>query len=103
MNFNFSRRSVVKLRIVLVSLSATASHLLTITAHPAPNRKGKQLKFLFATQAEVAPPTFVIFVNDRELVHFTYERFLENRIRAAYPFEGTPLRLVFRNREADVR
>jgi len=74
-----------------------------VTAHPAPNRKGKQLKFLFATQAEVAPPTFVIFVNDRELVHFTYERFLENRIRAAYPFEGTPLRLVFRNRESDAR
>jgi GTPase len=72
-----------------------------ITAHPAPNRKGKQLKFLFATQAEVAPPTFVIFVNDRELVHFTYERFLENRIRAVYPFEGTPLRLVFRNRESE--
>ena len=72
-----------------------------ITAHPAPNRKGKQLKFLFATQAEVAPPTFVLFVNDRELVHFTYERFLENRIRAVYPFEGTPLRLVFRNRESE--
>ena len=74
-----------------------------VTEHPAPNRKGKQLKFLFATQAEVAPPTFVIFVNDRELVHFTYERFLENRIRAAHPFEGTPLRLFFRNRESEDR
>jgi GTP-binding protein len=72
-----------------------------IVTHPAPNRKGKQLKFLYATQADVEPPTFVIFVNDRELVHFTYERFLENRIRAAYPFEGTPLRLVFRNRESE--
>ena len=74
-----------------------------VTEHPAPNRKGKQLKFLFATQAEVAPPTFVIFVNDRELVHFSYERFLENRIRLAHPFEGTPLRLFFRNRESDQR
>jgi GTP-binding protein len=71
-----------------------------MVAHPAPNRRGKQLKFLYATQAEVAPPTFVIFVNDKELVHFTYERFLENRIRAVYPFEGTPLRLAFRSRDA---
>ena len=72
-------------------------------AHPAPNRHGKPLKFLYATQAEVEPPTFVLFVNDRELVHFSYARFLENRIRAAYPFTGTPLRLEFRNRreEAD--
>jgi GTP-binding protein len=69
-----------------------------VTAHPAPNRQGKQLKFLYATQAEIEPPTFVIFVNDRELVHFSYARFLENRIRAAYPFAGTPLRLELRNR-----
>lgn len=70
-----------------------------ITAHPAPSRRGKQLKFLYATQAEVAPPTFIIFVNDKELVHFTYERYLENQIRARYKFEGTPLRLFFRNRD----
>jgi GTP-binding protein len=69
-----------------------------MVAHPAPSRKGKPLKFLYATQPEVAPPTFVIFVNDKELVHFSYERFLENRIREAYPFEGTPIRLVFRSR-----
>ena len=69
-----------------------------VTAHPAPNRQGKQLKFLYATQADIEPPTFVIFVNDRELVHFSYARFLENRIRAVYPFSGTPLRLELRNR-----
>ena len=68
-------------------------------AHPAPNRRGKQLKFLYATQAEIEPPTFVLFVNDRELVHFSYARYLENQIRAAYPFTGTPLRLEFRNRK----
>ncbi len=72
-----------------------------MTAHPAPNRQGKQLKFFYATQAEVAPPTFVIFVNDRDLVHFSYARYLENSIRAVYPFEGTPLRLEFRNRTSD--
>jgi GTP-binding protein len=69
-----------------------------ITAHPAPSRKGRPLKFFFATQPEVAPPTFVLFVNDTELVHFSYERFLENQIREVFPFKGTPLRLHFRRR-----
>lgn len=73
-----------------------------LTVHPAPSRHGKPLKLLYATQAEVAPPTFVLFVNDPELVHFSYSRFLENRIRAAYPFEGTPLRLHFRRRESSL-
>jgi len=68
-------------------------------AHPAPNRHGKAVKFLYATQAEADPPTFVLFVNDPELVHFSYVRFLENRIRAVHPFEGTPLRIVLRKRE----
>ncbi|MFM7581943.1 MAG: ribosome-associated GTPase EngA, partial [Caldilinea sp.] len=44
-------------------------------------------------------PTFVIFVNDKDLVHFSYERYLENRIRAHYPFEGTPIQLIFRSRD----
>ncbi len=67
--------------------------------HPAPSRRGKPLKFLYATQAETAPPTFIVFVNDKELVHFSYERFLENRIREVYPFTGTPIRLFFRSRD----
>lgn len=69
-----------------------------VQEHPAVNRRGRQLKFFYATQAEVEPPTFVMFVNDRELVHFTYARYLENQIRAVHPFTGTPLRLEFRNR-----
>jgi GTPase len=69
----------------------------SVTAH-APARGGRQLKIYYATQPEVAPPTFVVFVNNKELVHFTYVRYLENRIRAVYPFEGTPLRFAFRNR-----
>ncbi len=69
-----------------------------MVSHPAPSRKGKPLKFLYATQPETQPPTFVIFVNDKGLVHFSYERFLENRIREVYPFEGTPIRLFFRSR-----
>jgi GTP-binding protein len=85
-----------KLRIPTSELNRLVRDALM--AHPAPNRRGKQLKFFYATQAEVEPPTFVIFVNDRELVHFSYARYLENRIRAAHPFTGTPLRLEFRNR-----
>ncbi len=72
-----------------------------VQAHPAPNRRGKQLKFFYATQASVEPPTFVLFVNDRELVHFSYARYLENQIRSSYPFTGTPLRLEFRNRREE--
>jgi GTP-binding protein len=69
-----------------------------MAAFPAPSSKGKPLRFLFATQAEIAPPTFVLFVNDPELIHFSYERFLENRIREVHPFKGTPIRLQFRRR-----
>ncbi len=66
--------------------------------HPPPHKAGKQLKFLYATQASIDPPTFVFFVNDRRLVHFTYERYLENQLRRRYGYLGTPLKLVFRSR-----
>lgn len=66
--------------------------------HPPKSKSGQRLKFYYVTQPEVDPPTFVFFVNDRKLVHFTYERYLENRIRETYGFLGTPLRLVFRSR-----
>lgn len=66
--------------------------------HPAPHKAGKQLKFFYATQASVDPPTFVFFVNDTRLVHFSYERYLENQIRRRYSYVGTPLKLVFRSR-----
>jgi GTP-binding protein len=66
--------------------------------HPPKSKAGQRLKFYYVTQPEVDPPTFVFFVNDRKLVHFTYERYLENRIRETYGFLGTPLRLVFRSR-----
>lgn len=63
-----------------------------------PMRQGRTLRIYYGTQVGNDPPTFVIFVNDVELVHFSYERYLENRIRAHYPFEGTPLKLIFRAR-----
>lgn len=66
--------------------------------HPPPTKAGTQLKFYYATQVAVAPPTFVFFVNRPEMVHFGYERYIENRLRERYPFTGTPVRLIFRGR-----
>src|SRR2546425_44678 len=63
-----------------------------------PSRKGRRLRVLYATQAESATPTFVFFVNEPELVHFSYRRFLETQLRQAFGFEGTSIRLVFRRR-----
>ncbi|MFO7633591.1 MAG: ribosome biogenesis GTPase Der, partial [Caldilinea sp.] len=66
-----------------------------------PSRQGRVLRIYYGTQTGNEPPTFVIFVNDKELVHFSYARYLENRIRAHYPFEGTPIKLLFRSRERE--
>jgi GTP-binding protein len=72
-----------------------------VRAHPPSHVRNRLPKILYATQAAVAPPTFVIFVNDPELIHFSYRRYLENRIRGEYGFLGTPIRLVFRARESE--
>lgn len=69
-----------------------------VAAHNLPRRQGKQLKVYYATQAEVNPPTFVFFTNDARLIHFTYQRYLENKLRQAFGFDGTPIRLVFKTR-----
>ncbi len=70
-----------------------------VRAHPPSHVRNRLPKVLYATQVAVAPPTFVIFVNDPELIHFSYKRYLENRIREEHGFLGTPIRLVFRQRE----
>ncbi len=69
-----------------------------LNIHPPPTRKGKRLRVYYASQVRTAPPTFLFHVNDPELVHFTYKRFLENQIRSEYGFLGTPIRLSFRKR-----
>lgn len=66
---------------------------------PPPNHKGQRLKIFYASQVSVAPPTFVLFVNDPELLHFSYRRFLENRLREAFNFTGTTIRILARARE----
>jgi len=66
-----------------------------------PSDKGKRLKLYYITQVAVKPPTFVIFVNDKELMHFSYTRYLENRIRDAFGFRGTALKFIIRERKGD--
>lgn len=66
-----------------------------------PTDKGKRLKLFYITQASVKPPTFVIFVNDKELMHFSYTRYIENQIRDTFGFKGTPLHFIIRERKED--
>ena len=63
-----------------------------------PSDRGKRLKIFYMTQVAVRPPTFVIFVNDKELMHFSYTRYIENKIREAFGFRGTPLKFIIRER-----
>ncbi len=70
-----------------------------VAMQQVPQDKGKRLKIFYATQVAVGPPTFVIFVNDKKLMHFSYQRYLENRIRDTFGFEGTPLRFIIRERK----
>ncbi len=67
-------------------------------SHNLPRIRRQQLKIFYATQAEVNPPTFVFFTNNAKLIHFSYQRYLENKLREAFGFAGTPLRLIFKTR-----
>lgn len=70
-----------------------------VAMNPTPTDKGKRLRIFYATQVAIKPPTFVVFVNDPEMMHFSYSRFLENRIRDTFVFEGTPIRILTRQRK----
>ena len=72
-----------------------------VSVNPPPSHRGKQLKIFFMTQADIQPPKFIIFVNDPGLMHFSYLRFLENRLRESFGFEGTPLKLIVRGRKEE--
>jgi GTP-binding protein len=84
-----------------------ATHILNdvlmdaVAINPPPTDKGRRMKLNYGTQVAVKPPTFVLFVNDPELMHFSYERYLENKIRAAFTFEGTPVRFVVRKKSSE--
>lgn len=70
-----------------------------LAINPTPTLKGKRLKILYTTQVAAKPPAFAVFVNNPELMHFSYERFLENRIRDAFGFVGTPIKILARKRQ----
>ena len=72
-----------------------------VSVNPPPSHRGKQLKIFFMTQTDIQPPKFIVFVNDPELMHFSYLRFLENRLRESFGFEGTPLKLIVRGRKEE--
>ena len=91
---------VQEARLQRVSTSALNRVLRdALDSHPAPSKAGKQLKIYYATQVRSDPPTFLVYVNDPKLMHFTYRRFLENRIRKAFPFPGTPIRIVLKGKK----
>ena len=71
----------------------------SVAMQQPPSDKGKRLKLFYMTQVSVKPPTFVIFVNDKELMHFSYTRYLENKIREAFGFKGTSLKFLIRERK----
>lgn len=72
-----------------------------IAINPPPTEKGQRLKILYATQVKIKPPTFVIFVNEPEIMHFSYQRYLENKLREAFGFEGTPLQMIIRGKNEE--
>lgn len=73
----------------------------TVRANEPPSYNGKRLKVYYSSQVSVAPPTFVLFVNSTNLMHFSYQRFLENTIRNAFDFSGTPIKIVTREKKED--
>ncbi len=83
--------------------TSTLNDMLREWVHlnPPPSDKGKRLKVLYATQKSVQPPMFIFFVNDPELMHFSYKRYLENQIRKSFGFEGSPIRIITRKREKE--
>ena len=72
-----------------------------ITKVQPPSDKGKRLKIYYMTQASTKPPTFILFVNDKELAHFSYIRYIENQVRTAFGLEGTPVRFIIRERRKE--
>ncbi len=72
-----------------------------VALQPPPSDKGKRLKIYYMTQVSVKPPTFVLFVNDKKLTHFSYTRYIENKIRETFGFRGTSMRFIYRERKKD--
>jgi len=84
------------MRVVTHVLNDVISDAVAMAAPPSD--KGRRLRINYATQVSVKPPTFILFVNDPELMHFSYERYIENKLRDAFRFEGTPIRIFTRRK-----
>ena len=69
-----------------------------ILTNEPPSKNGKRLKLYYITEVSANPPTFVVFVNDEKLMHFSYKRYLENALRRSFDFQGTPVRILVRNK-----
>ena len=69
-----------------------------VSLQQPPSDKGRRLKLFYMTQVSIKPPTFVVFVNDKELMHYSYTRYLENKLREAFGFAGTPINIIVRER-----
>lgn len=85
------------MRISTGTLNQVISEAIAVVQPPTD--KGKRLKILYITQATSKPPTFIIFVNNKEIFHFSYERYLINQIRSNFGLEGTPVRVIVREKE----
>ena len=72
-----------------------------IAINPPPSDKGKRLKILYTTQVKIKPPTFVIFANDPDIMHFSYQRYLENKLRESFGFEGSPIQIIIRGKNEE--
>ena len=84
------------MRVSTATLNQVINEAIAIVQPPTD--KGKRLKILYGTQVSIKPPTFVIFVNNKELFHFSYERYLVNQIRKEFGLEGTPVRIIAREK-----
>ena len=84
------------MRIPTATLNQVINEAIAVVQPPTD--KGRRLKILYATQAQTKPPTFIIFVNNKELFHFSYERYLVNQIRSNFDLEGTPIRIISREK-----
>ena len=97
--------SVTKSSAEELSSNIRISGFLTraLAMQETPQDKGKHLRIYYMTQVSVKPPTFVIFVNDKNLTHFSYTRYIENNLRNTFGFRGTSLRFIYREREDSIR
>ena len=73
--------------------------LEALSLNPPPSQKGKRLRIYYSTQASVAPPTFILFVNNKDILTQSYEKYIENKLRESFGFFGTPIRIVIREKE----